>query len=104
MYDGGGLVIRADDDFRIYAPTTPSQPYEDGGEIEEWTSADRGAAWTNTRQITSGSKYSHNHVKVVFNHRRGDFRMMWSYGDSHHPPATRDVFLYYFGDGVPWWE
>jgi hypothetical protein len=101
MYDAGGLVIRADDDFRVYGPTTPSQPYEDGGEMEEWTSTDQGATWTNTRHITLGSKYSHNHVKVVFRHRRDDFRVLWSYGDSHHPPATRDVFLYYYGEARP---
>jgi hypothetical protein len=101
MYDGGALVIRGDRDFRVYAPTTPSQPYEDGGEIVEWTSSDRGATWTQTRRLTSGSEYSHNHVKTVFNHRQGDFRVMWSYGDSHHPPETRNVFLYYYGEAQP---
>jgi len=62
-----------------------------------WTSTDRGATWTNTRHVTANSKYSHNHVKVVFNQRRKDFRVIWSYGDSHYPPATRKVYLYYYG-------
>jgi len=100
MYDAGALVILADDDFRIYAPTTPSQPHEDGGEVEEWTSHDKGRTWTNTKHITSGSLYSHNQVRTVFNHEkgRGDFRVFWSYGDSQYPPATKDVYMYYYGE------
>ena len=65
---------------------------------EEWRSVDGGATWTNSRHITAGSKLSHNQVKTVFNHRPGDFRMMWSYGDSVFPPSTTDVFLYHYGD------
>ena len=101
MYDAGGLVILADDDFRVYAPTTISQPYEDGGEIEEWQSTDGGQTWINTRHITTGSTYSHNHVKTVFNHGRGDFRVFWSYGDAKNPPETRHVDLYYYGEDQP---
>lgn len=100
MYDAGGLVIIADDDIRLYGPTTASQDHEDGGEIEEWTSADKGKTWRNTSHVTSGSKYSHNHVKVVYNGGKADFRVIWSYGDSHHPPATRNVCLYRYGEGL----
>lgn len=101
MYDGGALVVLADDDFRIYAPTTASQPQEDGGEIEEWRSIDKGETWTNAEHITSGSPYSHNQVKVVFNHQKGseDLRVLWSYGDSDYPPATKNVDLYCYGEG-----
>ncbi len=101
MYDAGGLVILADNDIRLYGPTTASQDHEDGGEIAEWTSTDRGKTWTNTAHITSGSKYSHNQVKVVYNGGQPDFRLMWSYGDSNHPPATRNVYLYRYGEGLP---
>lgn len=101
MYDAGGIVVLSDDDLRIYGPTTASQPHEDGGEIEEWRSTDKGATWTNTNHTTSGSKYSHNHVKVVWNHQRLDFRVMWSYGDSAYPPADRNVYLYHYGEGLP---
>jgi len=101
MYDGGALVILADDDFRVYAPTTSSQPYEDGGEIEEWQSTDRGETWTNTKHLTTGSQFSHNHVKTVYNHGRGDFRVFWSYGDALNPPSTREVELYYYGEQQP---
>jgi len=100
MYDGGAMAILSDDDLRIYAPTTPSQPQYDGGEIEEWRSVDGGKTWQNTAHVTTGSAYSHNHVKTVLHHERGngDFRVFWSYGDGRYPPATRDVHLYYYGE------
>ncbi len=102
MYDGGALLMLADNDLRIYAPTTPTQPAYDGGEIEEWASADEGLTWKNTRRLTDGSEYSHNHVKTVLHHEQGNgaFRVFWSYGDATYPPTCRDVFLYYFGDGM----
>lgn len=103
MYDAGGLVILAADDYRIYGPTTPSQPQEDGGEIDEWRSVGQGRTWTRTAQLTSGSRYSHNQVRVVHSHAAGsgDFRVFWSYGDSCSPPADRTVHLYRYGEALP---
>lgn len=100
MYDDGGLAIISDDDMRVYAPTTNVQPQEDGGEIEEWQSTDRGVTWHNTAHVTAGSEYSHNNVKIVYNHERGrgDLRMFWSYGDSNYPPVAKDVFLHCYGE------
>jgi hypothetical protein len=97
MYDDGGLVIRAADDFRVYAPTTATQAQEDGGEIEEWRSTDSGKTWANTKHVTRASPLSHNCVKVVFGHQRGpgDFQLLWSYGDSKYPPSTKDVSMYF---------
>ncbi len=102
MYDGGALVVAGRDDLRIYAPTTPSQPRYDGGEIEEWRSVNGGRTWRNTAHVTTGSTYSHNHVKTVLHHERGagDLRVLWSYGDATFPPATRDVYLYGYGEGM----
>ena len=100
MYDAGALVFLADD-VRIYAPTTPSQPYQDGGEIDEWQSTDGGATWAKTKQLTAGSKYSHNHVKAVYNGSQPDFRVFWCYGDANNPPETRDVHLYWYGEAMP---
>jgi len=100
MYDDGAIALLSADDIRVYAPSTPVQPSEDGGEIEEWQSTDGGRTWTNTRHITSGSQYSHNNVKVALNHQLGpgDVRMFWSYGDSNYPPETRDVRLHCYGE------
>ncbi|MGI5817460.1 MAG: BNR-4 repeat-containing protein [Armatimonadota bacterium] len=102
MYDAGALMVFDDADIRIWGPSAPSQPHEDGGEIEEWRSADGGGTWTRTRRLTQGSRYSHNHVKPVMGHREGpgDVRAIWSYGDSRKPPETEDVRLYYIGDGM----
>ena len=100
MYDAGALLILSADDIRVYAPTKATQDHEDGGEIEEWRSCDGGSTWKNTRQITSGSKLSHNHVKTVFNQKRDDFHMMWNYGDSMYPPSTKNVYLYRYGDAL----
>lgn len=99
MYDDGALAILSDDDFRIWGPAGVSQPYEDGGEIEEFRSTDRGATWTRTGRLTGGSRFSHNHAKTVFNHQKDDFRVFWSYGDSNYPPETRNVFLFFYGEG-----
>jgi len=90
----------APDDWRVWGPTTASQPYEDGGEIEEWQSRDGGLTWQNTKHLTRNSEYSHNHVKAVFGPARGDFRVFWSYADSKSPPASRDVALYYYGEDL----
>ncbi len=100
MYDDGGLAILSDDDIRAYIPSTPVQPSEDGGEIEEWQSTDGGATWENTKHVTTGSHYSHNNVKIALNHQLGpgDVRMFWSYGDSNSPPETDDVRLHCYGE------
>lgn len=100
MYDAGGIVVFGQNDFRIYGPSTAAQQYEDGGEIEEWTSNDSGVTWQNTTHITHASQYSHNHVKVVWNHQKSDFRFLWSYGDSEYPPATRNVYLFRYGEAL----
>ncbi|MBN1343704.1 MAG: BNR-4 repeat-containing protein [Phycisphaerae bacterium] len=100
MYDGGSLAILSDNDIRVYGPSAPSQPQYDGGEIEEWTSTDGGQAWNKTARLTSESKYSHNHIKTVLHHERGngDFRVFWSYGDARYPPESKDVLLHFYGE------
>lgn len=101
MYDDGGMVIE-DGSVTVYAPTTPSQPREDGGEIDVWRSADGDAPWERCDPLTVGSDLSHNNVKVVFNHRTGpgDMQVIWSYGDSVSPPSTRESRLFTYGRGM----
>lgn len=100
MYDGGGFAVLANDDFRIYAPTTVSQVGEDGGDIDEWKSINQGQSWSKTKSVTSSSAYSHNHVKTVWNHQQNDFRVFWCYGDSAPIPATKKVTIYNYGEGL----
>jgi hypothetical protein len=42
-------------------------------------------------------------VRTVYNHQegKGDFRVFWCYGDSIFPPATKNVYLYYYGEALP---
>ena len=101
MYDGGSLLSLADDELRAYLPTTPAQSYLDGGDMDEWRSADGGVTWRKWKSLTSGSHYSHNHAKTVFNQQRGDFQVFWNYGDAQFPPETRQVDLYFYGDDLP---
>ena len=98
MYDDGGMVIE-DGSVTVYAPTTASQPREDGGEIDVWRSADGDGPWQRGEPLTAGSDLSHNNVKVVFNHQAGpgDMQVIWSYGDSQSPPATRESRLFAYG-------
>ena len=56
--------------------------------------------WRNTKHLTSGAEYSHNHVKAVFTSGEGDFRVFWNYGDANNPPETRDVELYQYGEAL----
>ena len=100
MYDHGALVVLAENDLRAYLPSTPSQAFQDGGQIVERQSLDRGVTWKTVRQVTASEKYSHNHVKTVYNQRHGDFRVFWSYGDSTDPPQTREVSLYRGGEAL----
>ena len=98
MYDDGGMVIE-DGSVTVYAPTTASQPREDGGEIDVWRSADGDGPWQRGEPLTAGSDLSHNNVKVVFNHRAGpgDMQVFWSYGDSLSPPSTTESRLFAYG-------
>ena len=98
MYDDGGVVIE-DGSVTVYAPTTASQPREDGGEIDVWRSADGDGPWQRGVPLTTGSDLSHNNVKVVFNHQAGpgDMQVFWSYGDSLSPPSTRESRLFAYG-------
>ena len=102
MYDGPVLDLRALDDFRVYGPGRSVQPGCEGGEIAEWRSGDQGQTWRRTAFLTSGSPFSHNHVKAVHNQPAGDvaFRLLWSYGDGGTPPSTKEVPLYWWGDGL----
>ncbi len=98
LCDGGEVALLAGEANGREAQA--STCVEDGGEIDEWQSTDGGEPGAKTKSLTSGSKYSHNHVKTVLGHGRGDgqFRVLWTYGDATYPPRTRDVYLYHYGE------
>ena len=63
-YDTGSLYVESEDLWRIIGPTQVGpQPFNPGGEVAMWTSADRGRTWKMARQMTKGSEYNHTYVR-----------------------------------------
>lgn len=91
QFDCGGLLIVAADDYRAYLPSAVGQAGCDGGNIEEWRSADGGEIWALHAQLTS-DPYNHNDVKVV-NEGHSDFRAFWGYGDASYDSPGHLKFL-----------
>ncbi len=100
QFDIGALIIKDDNDFRLYLPSVPVQPGEDGGDIEEWQSTNKGSTWTKRKDITSGSIYSHNFIRSIHN-SDSDFRAFWGYADSSPNAPDRSSVLYYYGSNSP---
>ena len=91
-YDFGELWMTAPNDWRIIGPTeTGPQPYNPGGEVAMWTSRDQGAAWTKSRQMTSGSSMNHTYVRRALN-AHPDFVGIWADGHGRQPSSSRLYF------------
>lgn len=84
-YDSGSIWIEGDV-WTIIAPTTP-MPAGDprywgaGGEIDEWTSTDKGKTWTKTKSLTSNSERNHTYVRRPF-FADHDFWAYWADGNT----------------------
>jgi hypothetical protein len=92
-YDAGSLYLETDK-WTIIAPTGPGpQPYHSGGEMEIWSSTDKGATWNRTKAITSSSPYNHNYARRPLN-ARDPFRAFWADGD----PTGLSPSRLYFSD------
>lgn len=96
-FDSGEMIFFSDNDLRAYLPSGVVEVNEDGGEIQEWTSINKGDTWINTQDITTGSKFSHNYVRAVID-STPDFRIFWAYGSSS---AFSLVDLYFWGENQP---
>jgi len=91
-YDFGSLYIEQDGTWRLIAPTeTGPQPYNPGGEVAMWTSADRGTTWTKVKQLTRDSPYNHTYVRRPVN-AHPDFYAIWADGHARQPSASRLYF------------
>jgi hypothetical protein len=91
-YDSGSLYIDEDGTWRIIGPTDPGpQPFNPGGEICLWTSANAGETWTRTRAITNGSQYNHTHARRPLN-AHADFNAFWADGDTRARSDSRFYF------------
>ena len=97
-YDFGELWMMADDDWRVIGPTeTGPQPYNPGGEVAMWKSADKGATWVKMRQMTKGSPRNHTYVRRSLN-SHPDFIAIWADGHGRQPSESRLHFANASGD------
>jgi BNR repeat-containing family member len=97
-YDMGSLYIEADGTWRLIAPTVPGpQPYNPGGEMAMWTSADSGVTWKLARQLTAGSARNHTYARRPVN-AHADFYAFWADGDARAPSESSLYFCNRSGD------
>ena len=91
-YDTGCLHVETDGTWRVIGPTeTGPQPYNTGGEVALWTSANRGVTWTKVRHVTSGSPFNHTYVRRPVN-AHPDFYALWADGHARRPSPSRLYF------------
>ncbi len=96
-YDMGSLYL-TEDQWLIIAPTgLGPQPYNPGGEIEMWESADQGKTWMKTRQMTSDSSRNHTYARRPLN-AHPDFYAFWADGHGRKPSESRLYFSNREGD------
>jgi hypothetical protein len=97
-YDLGPLYVESENLWRIIGPTQLGpQPYNPGGEIAMWTSADQGHHWTMVRQMTKGSEYNHAYARRPVN-ANPDFYAIWADGHGRKPSDSRIYFCNQKGD------
>jgi hypothetical protein len=87
-YDHGSLYIEVDGTWRVIAPTAPGpQPFGTGGDMEMWTSRDRGAHWTKVKTLTRNSRYNHTYARKPVN-AQPDFYALWADGSPLQPTPS----------------
>jgi len=91
-YDMGSLYLEEGGAWRIIAPTeTGPQPYNPGGEVAMWVSADQGETWEKTKQLTDDSERNHTYVRRPVN-AHPDFYALWADGHTRRPSPSRLYF------------
>lgn len=91
-YDTGCLHVEGDGTWRIIGPTERGpQPYNPGGEMAVWVSADQGATWIKKRHLTEGSPFNHTYARRPVN-AHPDFYAFWADGHARQPSASRLYF------------
>ncbi len=94
-YDMGSLYLAAGR-WLVIGPTRPGpQPYHGGGEMVLWESRDRGASWTQQRQITHDSLQNHNYARRPLD-AHDPFFAFWADGD----PTQLSPSRLYFADST----
>ena len=91
-YDTGSLYCEAADRWRIIGPSQRGpQPYNPGGEIALWGSADEGTTWKMLRQLTRRSPHNHTYARRPLNAHPG-FYALWADGHARKPSLSRLYF------------
>jgi hypothetical protein len=99
-YDTGSLYIEEDGSWRVIGPIgTGPQKWGAGGEIELWTSNDKGATWARQRGITSNSLRNHSYARRPRN-AHPDFHNYWADGNSDKFSESHLYFTNRAGDKV----
>jgi len=97
-YDMGSLYVEPGGKFRLIAPTSKGpQPFNPGGEVAMWTSADSGDKWELARSLTSRSVRNHTYVRRPVNAHE-DFYALWADGHGRKPSESDLYFCNRKGD------
>jgi len=92
-YDMGSLFISGKK-WKIVAPTaTGPQKWGVGGDVEIWTSKERGVKWHKERRVTTSKRFNNAYIRRPI-HFKAPFCFFWSDGDAHHFSKSQ----LYFGD------
>lgn len=92
-YDMGSIFIGEDGSWRVVGPTEVGpQPYNPGGEIATWLSADQGKTWTKEYQLTADSERNHTYARRPL-HGQEDFYSIWADGHGRQPSDSK-LFFY----------
>lgn len=99
-YDHGSLYIEPDGTWRVIAPTELGpQPYNPGGEMVMWTSADEGQTWVKVKPLTRNSLRNHTYARRPLN-AHPDFYALWADGHGRQPSESSLYFTNQRGDHV----
>ncbi len=91
-YDMGSLYIDAQGVWRLIAPTEDGpQPYNPGGEMVLWQSADQGSSWQKVKQLTRTSAFNHTYARRPID-AHPDFYTLWADGHGRKPSKSRLYF------------
>jgi hypothetical protein len=91
-YDMGSLWIDTDGTWRVIGPTeTGPQPYNPGGEMVLWQSADKGGTWEELKQLTADSGRNHTYARRPVN-AHADFFALWADGHGRQPSLSKLYF------------
>ena len=87
-YDHGSLLLVAEDDWRLLAPTDPGpQTPATGGTMVMHRSADGGKTWRRDRAVLTDPDRCHTYARRPL-HAHRDLSWVWAAADAHHPGAV----------------